>query len=133
MTLKELALKLWPYIEAAAQKLDDTTALEAVELFPAWKADTQYATGQRVRFSGTLYLILQDHTSQSDWTPDVAPSLYARVLISDPDVIPDWEQPDNTNPFQQGDKVRHNGKIWVSDINNNVWEPGVYGWSEVVE
>ena len=35
MTLKELALKLRPYIEAAAQKLDDTTALEAVELFPA--------------------------------------------------------------------------------------------------
>lgn len=29
-----------------------------------------------------------------------------------------------------GDKVAHNGKTWVSDVDNNVWEPGVYGWIE---
>jgi len=32
-----------------------------------------------------------------------------------------------------GDKVRHNGKIWVSIADYNVWEPGVYGWEEVTE
>ena len=52
-------------------------------------------------------------------------------LIPDPDVIPEWEQPDSTNPYSKGDKVTHNGKTWVSDVDNNVWEPGVYGWSEV--
>lgn len=32
-----------------------------------------------------------------------------------------------------GDKVRHNDKVWISIIDNNVWEPGVYGWNEVIE
>ena len=45
--------------------------------------------------------------------------------------IPAWEQPDSTNPYMKGDKVSHNGKIWVSDIDNNVWAPGIYGWSEI--
>ena len=31
-----------------------------------------------------------------------------------------------------GDKVRHNEKVWVSTIDNNVWEPGVYGWDEIM-
>ena len=62
--------------------------------------------------------------------PDAAPSLYAKVLIPDPDVIPEWEQPESTNPYTKGDKVTHNEKTWVSDVDNNSWEPGVYGWSE---
>lgn len=41
-----------------------------------------------------------------------------------------WAQPGSTNPYMLGDKVRHNGKIWMSTIDNNVWEPGVYGWAE---
>ena len=63
--------------------------------------------------------------------PDVAVSLFAEVLIPDPSVIPDWVQPSSTNPYMKGDKVRHNGKVWVSTVDNNVWEPGVYGWDEV--
>jgi hypothetical protein len=55
------------------------------------------------------------------------------VLIPDPDVIPEWEQPDSTNPYMKGDKVAHNSKTWVSDVDNNVWEPGVYGWTEMAQ
>ena len=75
--------------------------------------------------------MLQPHTSQADWLPENTPSLYARVLIPDPTVIPEWEQPDSTNPYMKGDKVTHNGKTWESMIDNNVWEPGIYGWIEV--
>ena len=75
--------------------------------------------------------MLQAHTSQDGWEPNVAPSLFAKVLIPDPEVIPEWEQPDSTNPYMKGDKVTHNGYTWISDIDNNVWEPGVYGWSMV--
>lgn len=131
MSLVAMARRLRPIIEQAAQSLADETALEAVDLFPAWKAGQIYAAGQRIRYKGVLYSTLQDHTSQADWTPDAAVSLFAKVLIPDPDVIPDWEQPDSTNPYSAGDKVTHNGKTWVSDIDNNVWEPGVYGWTEV--
>ena len=132
MTLVELAHKLRPYIELAAQSLVDADALEAVQLYPNWKTDTNYDAGVRVQYNGVLYRVLIAHTSQSTWTPDVAHSLYAKVLIPDPSVIPAWEQPDSTNPYMAGDKVTHNGKTWVSNCDNNVWEPGVYGWDEVV-
>ena len=82
-------------------------------------------------YNGTLYKVLTAHTSQDDWTPDAAPSLFAKVFIPDETIIPEWEQPDSMNPYSAGDKVTHNGKTWVSDIDNNVWEPGVYGWTEI--
>jgi len=132
MTFIELAQKLRGYIEKAAMSLDDTDALDAVQLYPSWKNNHEYDTvGERVRYDGILYKVLQPHTSQSAWTPPAAPSLFAKVLIPDPDAIPEWEQPDSTNPYMKGDKVTHNGKTWVSDVDSNVWEPGVYGWTEV--
>ena len=112
------------------ESASDADALNAVVIYPAWREGTAYATGQRVRHDGTLYKVLQDHTSQADWTPDAAPSLFAKVLIPDPETIPEWQQPDSTNPYRAGDKVTHNGKTWVSNIDGNVWEPGVYGWNE---
>ena len=101
-------------------------------LFPRWMADTAYETGERLYYGGALYSVLQGHTSQADWTPDVSPSLFARVLIPDPETIPDWVQPDSTNPYMKGDKVRYNGKIYESLIDNNIWSPEAYpaGWKE---
>ena len=119
------------FIEQAAQCLDDAAALQAVCLHPHWAAGQVYAAGYKVQRGGALYRCLQGHTAQADWTPDAAPSLWAKVLIPDPDMIPEWEQPDSTNTYSAGDKVTHNGKTWVSGIDNNVWEPGVYGWTEV--
>ena len=133
MTLIELAQKLRSYIEKAAISLSDADALEAIQLYPSWKNNTEYKVDDRVRYEDVLYKVLQDHTSQSAWTPPAAPSLFAKVLIPDPTVIPEWEQPDSTNPYMKGDKVSYSGKTWVSDIDNNVWAPGVYGWSEVAE
>lgn len=131
MTLIELALKLRPFIEKAAASLSDEDALEAVQLFPVWNSAATFAVGDRVRYGDVLYSCLTAHTAQETWTPTDAPSLWAKVLIPDPNVIPEWEQPDSTNPYSAGDKVTHNGKTWVSDIDGNVWEPGVYGWTEV--
>lgn len=115
----------------AMQITDDAEALEVQYLYPEWKSGKSYTAGYRVNYNGVLYKVLQDHTSQDDWAPDVSHSLFAKVLIPDENVIPEWEQPDSTNPYMTGDKVTHNDKTWVSDVNNNVWEPGVYGWSEV--
>lgn len=129
MTLVELAYKLRPYIEkAVAIALDDTEALEAALLFPKWSASGEYAVGDRVQYEGVLYKCLTAHTAQETWTPTAAPSLWAKVLIPDSDVIPEWEQPESTNPYMAGDKVTYNGQVWISTIDNNVWAPGVYGW-----
>ena len=110
----------------------DEQALESIPIYPSWQENKSYTSGERVRYNDVLYKVLQDHTSQADWTPDVAVSLFAKVLIEDPDIISEWEQPDSTNAYMVGDKVTHNGKTWVSDVDNNVWEPGVYGWTEIV-
>ena len=130
----EKAKVLRSKIEELAAGIDDSTAVEYSDLFPLWDGnDKEYAAGDRVRFEGILYRVLQPHTSQSDWTPDTAHSLFAEVLIPDPEVIPEWVQPESTNPYMKGDKVKHNGRTWICDIDNNVWEPGVYGWTEITE
>lgn len=131
--LVDFARKLRPYIEKAAMFLDDIDALEAIQLFPIWTEDTSYLKDDRVRYDNILYKCLQAHTSQLTWTPISAPSLWAKVLIPDPEVIPEWEQPDATNGYQIGDKVSYNGKNYESLIDNNVWSPSAYpaGWKEI--
>ena len=137
MTLVEKARELRALIEKAMTETASLTEAEAVAatcLYPKWNGNgVAYVKGQRVQDDGGLYTVLQNHTSQAGWTPTAAPSLFAKVLIPDPTVIPEWEQPESTNPYAKGDKVTHNGKTWVSDIDGNVWEPGVYGWTEVAE
>ena len=131
MSYMDEARRLRPLIEKAVQSLDDADAVEAVTLYPHWASGASYTAGQRVQDKGILYTVLQDHVSQPGWEPSVAPSLFAKVLIPDDGTIPEWEQPESTNPYSRGDEVRHLGKIWISDLDNNVWEPGVYGWTEV--
>ena len=133
MTLLELARKLRPYIEKAAISLSDEDALEAVNLFENWHSGEPYIKDQRVNFEGTLYKCLQPHTSQEAWTPVAAPSLWAKVLIPDANVIPEWEQPDSTNPYMKGDKVMFEGQTYESVIDNNIWSPSAYpaGWKAI--
>lgn len=128
MTLVELAQKLRPYIEKAAKSLSDEDALEAINLFPQWIADIEYNKGDRVTYDGILYVCLQYHTAQSNWTPLASPSLWTKVLIPDPTVVPEWEQPDSTNAYMKGDHVMFEGQEYESLIDNNVWGPDVYGW-----
>ena len=124
-------------IVAALAKLreaaTDEQALTVPVLYPSWHSGVDYAVGTRVRYNGTLYRVLQAHSSQESWTPEAAPSLFAQVLIPDPDTVPDWVQPDSTNAYSKGDRVRHNGKTWTSDIDGNIWEPGQYGWTKETE
>lgn len=135
------ARELRAIIEKAMTETASLTEAEAISatcLYPKWSGNgVAYVKGQRVQDDGVLYTVLQNHTSQAGWTPTAAPSLFAKVLIPDPSVVPEWEQPDSTNPYMKGDKVKHNGKTWVSLVDNNVWEPGVTGtaalWQEVTE
>lgn len=131
MISKAKILKLRELIERAAASLTDTEALDGVELFPHWATDTAYEFGARVSYEGTLYKCLTAHTSQTTWTPDASPSLWVRV--DDPSIeFPEWVQPlGSTDAYPMGAKVSHNSKHWISDIDANVYEPGVYGWTEV--
>lgn len=122
------AKQLRALIETLAITLDDETALTGVELFPAWAADTTYAVGDRVQYNGVLYKCVQAHTSQADWMPDATPALWAIVSVEE---WPEWIQPTGAHDaYASGAKVSHNGKHWVSTLDANTYEPGVYGWNE---
>lgn len=125
------ALHLRNLIETLAATLDDETALTGIELFPLWiSSSKQYNVGDRVRYDSTLYKCVQAHSSQDDWMPDVTPSLWVKVSI---DEWPEWTQPTGAHEaYANGAKVVHNGAKWISTVDNNVWEPGVYGWEKTV-
>lgn len=123
---RSVLLKLRAMIEQLSASLPDATATDVAELFPAWKTDTDYVIGDRRQYNSILWKCIQPHRSQADWTPDVAVSLWARTPA---DEWPEWIQPTGaSDAYMTDDKVSHNGKHWTSNIDNNVWEPGVYGW-----
>lgn len=120
-------------VDFAAALMDDKQADEHIDIFRPWAVGVSYAIDDRRQYDGTLYKCIQAHTSQADWTPDATPALWVRC--ADPaEEWPEWVQPTGAHDaYGQGDKVSHNGKHWVSDVAANVWEPGVYGWTEAQE
>ena len=120
--------------------LSDEQALQVPLMFPKWQEGKEYVVGDRVLYLGVLYKVLQAHTSQAGWEPNIAPSLFAKNLIVKDEEgeqvdISEWVQPDSTNPYMIGDKVKFEGKVYQSLIDNNVWSPSDYpqGWEEVNE
>lgn len=139
--MSEEFMELWKAIlqlavKQARQITDDEEALQVQCLYKQWdkQIGRELQVGEYIQYEGQLYKVLQVHTVQEGWTPVAAPSLFAKVLV-DPtgETILEWQQPDSTNPYMKGDKVKHNGLTYVCTIDNNVWEPGVYGWEEVTE
>lgn len=118
-------------LDSVLDILTDEQAETVPDVFPAWAVGVAYSVGIRVRYDSALYKCVQAHTSQADWTPDATPALWTR--IGEPgDEWPEWVQPTGAqDAYAMGDKVSHDGAHWESTADNNVWEPGVYGWTEV--
>lgn len=128
MITRAKVYELRKLIEKASASLSDEDALSGIELYPVWRDETTYAVDDRISYGGKLYRCVQSHTSQADWTPDVTPALWVRVSIEE---FPEWVQPTGAHDaYNTGDKVSHNGQHWVSTMDANVYEPGVYGWEE---
>ena len=135
MITVEKAKKLRAIIEraVAALELDNEAALECVELFPAWENGKAYTVETRVQYSGKLYRCVQAHTSQSDWTPPVAVSLWSGVTVDPTTGYDEWKQPTGAHDaYNKGDIVSYNGKLYRSLIDGNVYSPDSYpaGWEE---
>lgn len=115
----------------AAHSLTDEAALNSLLLFDEWSTfvGRSVAVKQRVRHGGLLYECVQAHAPLDNWQPDITPALWKRVSV---EAFPEWIQPlGGHDSYEQDSKVSHNGKKWVSTIDGNVWEPGVYGWNEL--
>lgn len=127
--------KIREIIEKASASLEDTDALDAVELFPLWAVGVAYSVGERVQYNGKLYKVVQAHTSQADWTPPLVPALFTEV--AKPGEIPVWKQPTGAqDAYNKGDKVWYpdvNTTVYESVIDSNVWSPNDYpqGWKVV--
>ena len=63
--------------------LTDEESLQVIDWFPAWKANVELKTGEKISYNGKLYEILQDHTSQDGWEPSInTASLFKEVAIN---------------------------------------------------
>lgn len=127
MNVIEQAIKIRADMNTIATTLTDEQGIELINLFEPWMLKS-YVVGDRTRYGDKLYRCVQAHTSQSDWMPNISPALWTVVSVEE---WSQWVQPIGAqDAYNTGDKVTYNDKHWVSIIDANVWEPGVYGWTE---
>ena len=130
---REHAYKLRELLHKASASLTDEDALDGIELFPLWAADTAYALDVRVRYNEKLYKCVQAHTSQPEWTPDGIPALWTEV--AKPGEIPVWRQPTGAqDAYMKDDLVRYpdaDSPIYICLSDYNVYAPDVWGWELV--
>lgn len=96
------------------------------------------SVGMLVNDGGKTYECIQD-IDVMIWPPAQIPAHFNLVGSdtssgSDEESasVSEWVQPTGAHDaYSQGATVTHNGKTWTSDVDSNVWEPGVYGWTEV--
>ena len=130
---REHAFKLRELLHKASASLTDEDALEGIELFPLWAADTEYERSVRVRYNEKLYRCEQTHTSQAIYPPAIVPALWTEVAR--PGEIPVWRQPTGAqDAYRIGDKVHYpdaDGPVYVCTCDCNVYAPDVYGWERL--
>lgn len=133
--------ELVEFLKAARLTATDETALVALELYPKWEDNIgKTITGDdianglnRYQHNGKLYKVVQPTVFQEQYEPGAegTSSIFVEISLEE---YPEWKQPTGSHDaYSKNDKVSHNEKKWISDVDANVWEPGVYGWSEIVE
>lgn len=117
-----------------ANTLPPEEALVISSVFPEWDLGLKYKKDDYVKYGlnadgePQIYRVISNHTSQYAWSPEKAVSLFTKVGFTG-DGTPVWIQPMGAHDaYAKGDRVSYNDKIYVSDVNNNVWAPDVYGW-----
>lgn len=114
-------LKLRELILKASASLSDTDALDGIELFEPWAVGIEYPADKRLRYSGVLYKVKQAHTSQADWTPDIATSLYEEVAEPGQGDTPDNPIPYNNNmKLVEGKYYSQNEVVYICTRSTGV-------------
>lgn len=141
MTILEQALAIREAMDMAGAALNDEQALICVRLYRKWQIGKSYKVGEFLTYGindvgdPQLYKVVQAHTSQSDWTPDITASLYDAIGL-DNDGYPIWAQPTGAHDaYNEGDIVNYNGTLYKSLINGNAYSPDTYpaGWAVYTE
>ena len=126
-------------LQMFAASLSDEKALEIASVYDAWVVGKSYEVGEFVRYGenkvgdAQLYKVVQAHTSQADWTPDITTSLFTPIGLTD-EGYPVWSRPTGAHDaYNTGDIVDYNGTLYKSIIDGNTWSPDEYpqGWEKV--
>ncbi len=118
---------------AQSESLDDVTVMEHTDLFPEWSENFTGKAGTIVRVGEMLYRSIHDVGAGQNTNPVETPSMWTPLGIEGEE-YPEWSQPLGVHDaYSEGDKVSHGGNRYISTVNDNVWEPGIYGWAETEE
>lgn len=122
-------------LQMFAASLDDEKAMEVATIYDPWAENRAYAVGDFLTYGQNsvgdpqLYKVAQAHTAQADWKPDITPALYVAIGL-DEQGYPVWSQPTGAHDaYDKGDVVDCDGVLWISEVDGNVWKPGVSGWA----
>ncbi|WFF72662.1 hypothetical protein [Proteiniclasticum sp. QWL-01] len=134
--IRELALM---QAVALIPQLSEVKVFNLRYAFPQWRdlIGTQIFKSEipYIMYNDDFYMVNQDHLVQAEWVPGTGTeSLYSKV--AQPGAVATWVQPlgahDAYNSYgswlPKSDPVTHNGSTWISSLDGNIWEPGVYGW-----
>lgn len=128
-------------LKIARMNIDDDFALQTIDMFPKWSdyigltvTNEDISAGKnRFQHNGKLFKVVQATTFQEQYEPGAegTSSIFVEISLEE---WPEWVQPTGAHDaYAKNDKVTHNSKKWTSDYEANTWEPGVFGWTEVVE
>lgn len=139
MNRMQAAEQLRKALQMFAASLTDEQAMEVVAVYDPWKLGKDYTVGEFLTYGVNgvgdpqLYKVVQAHTSQADWRPDVTPALYVAIGL-DEQGYPVWSQPTGAHDaYNKGDIVDYNGTLYESLIDGNTYSPDAYpaGWKEL--
>lgn len=138
MTL-QMAEQYFRALQMFAQSLEDEKAMEVAYMYDPWEIGKYYNVGDFLTYGVNgvddpqLYKVVQAHTSQADWRPDITPALYVAIGL-DENGYPVWSQPTGAHDaYNKGDIVDYRGFLYESLIDGNVYAPDAYpaGWKAV--
>lgn len=141
MNRLQAAEQLRRALQLFSASLTDEQAMEVAAIYDPWEVGKSYTVGNIVAYGENgvgdpqLYKVVQTHTSQVDWTPDTAVSLFTAIGLDDSG-YPIWVQPTGAHDaYNTGDIVNYNGVLYESLIDGNVYSPDAYpaGWKVYAE
>ena len=112
--------------------LTDEKLIEFVNIYPSWEIGKVLEIDDVLKYNDELYRVIQSHTTQSDWTPNISQSLFTKIQPAN--VIPIWVQPTGSHDaYDIDDKVEFEGSVYESTIDANTYSPTAYpaGWNVV--
>lgn len=137
MNRLQAAEQLRRALQMVSAGLTDEQAMEVAAIYDPWMANKAYAVGDLVTYGENgvgdpqLYKVTLAHTSQADWSPDVATTLFKAIGL-DEKGYPIWSQPTGSHDaYNKGDIVDYNGTLYESVIDDNAYSPDAYpaGWA----